>query len=224
MGGRGKFGSTCQCAPVNSFAGAHLFCRDVDSHGNLGWSPVNDLTVLLNRVASGNVAADQLLPLVYEELRRVAAQKMAREMAGHTLQATALVHEAWLRVGGEAQGWQSRWHFFSAAAEAMRRILIDRARSKGAARHGGGLGRVDVDDVEIAAPAAESELLDVHEALDGFAVHYPQRAELVKLRYFVGLKIKESAEVLGISEATAKRWWAYARAWLSEEIRSQQGR
>ena len=177
--------------------------------------PVDDLTLLLNRASGdGGIAAERLLPLVYQKLRQVAADKMRHEAAGQTLQATALVHEAWLRVGGETQGWQSRWHFFSAAAEAMRRILIDRARSKRAERHGGRLERVDVDGAEILAPAEESELLDVHEALDAFAVHYPQRAELVKLRYFAGLSLEECAAVLGVSLSTAKRQWTYARAWL----------
>ena len=181
--------------------------------------PVDDLTLLLNRASGdGRIAAERLLPLVYQKLRQVAADKMRHEAAGQTLQATALVHEAWLRVGGETQGWQSRWHFFSAAAEAMRRILIDRARSKRAERHGGRLERVDVDGADILAPAEESELLDVHEALDAFAVHYPQRAELVKLRYFAGLTLPEAAEVLGISTPTAERHWALARVWLFREI------
>jgi RNA polymerase sigma factor (TIGR02999 family) len=181
---------------------------------------VNDLTLLLNRITSGNMAAGQLLPLVYEELRQVAAQKMAREGAGQTLQATALVHEAWLRVGGEAQSWQSRAHFFGAAAEAMRRILIDRARTKRAVRHGGKLERVDVDEVEIAAPADEEELFQVHEALDDFAVHHPPKAELVKLRYFAGLTLEEAAEVMGIGSATATRYWVFARVWLFRKLKA----
>ena len=180
---------------------------------------MDDLTQLLNRASDGGrITADQLLPLVYQKLRQVAAEKMNHEASGHTLQATALVHEAWLRVGGEAQGWQNRWHFFSAAAEAMRRILIDRARSKRAERHGGGLKRVDVDAVEITAPAEEAELFEVHESLDGLAAGHPQKAELVKLRYFVGLTMAEAAEVLGISLATAERHWAIARVWLFREI------
>jgi RNA polymerase sigma factor (TIGR02999 family) len=134
------------------------------------------------------------------------------------LQATALVHEAWIRVGGENHGWQSRWQFFSAAAEAMRRILIDRARRKRAQRHGGGLERLNLNEVEIAAPAEESELLAVHETLDDFARHHPDKAELVKLRYFAGLPLAEAAEVIGISPATAKRHWAFARMWLFREI------
>ena len=188
---------------------------------------MDDLTQLLNHASDGGrISADQLLPLVYQKLRQVAAEKMANEAAGHTLQATALVHEAWLRVGGEAQGWQNRWHFFSAAAEAMRRILIDRARSKRAERHGGGLKHVDIDGVdglEIAAPAEESELFEVHESLDRFATLYPQKAELVKLRYFAGLTLPEAAELLGISTPTAERHWAIARVWLFREISRQRG-
>jgi RNA polymerase sigma factor (TIGR02999 family) len=187
---------------------------------------MDDLTRILNQLSGdGKVSADQLLPLVYQKLRQVAAEKMSREPAGQTLQATALVHEAWLRVGGEAQGWQNRWHFFSAAAEAMRRILIDRARSKRAERHGGNLERVNVEDVEIAAPVGEDELFDVHESLDRFAEHHPQKAELVKLRYFAGLTMAEAAEVLGISKPTAERHWAFAKVWLFREIsrRKQSG-
>jgi RNA polymerase sigma factor (TIGR02999 family) len=186
---------------------------------------VDDLTRILNQVSGdGKIGADQLLPLVYQKLRQVASDKMKSEAPGNTLQATALVHEAWLRVGGEAQGWQSRWHFFSAAAEAMRRILIDRARSKRAVKHGGGLERVDVDGVEIAAPAEESELLDVHEALDAFAAKHPTKAELVKLRYFAGLTLPEAAEVIGISTPTAERHWAFARVWLFREISRKRGK
>ena len=183
---------------------------------------MNDLTVLLNRLSGErDVSAEQLLPLVYEELRQVAARKMARETPGQTLQATALVHEAWMRVGGDNQSWENRAHFFGAAAEAMRRILIDRARSKRAGLNGGGLERVDIGDVEIVAEVPDDELLAVHEALDKFAAHDAQKAELVKLRYFAGLTIHEAAEVLGISAPTAKRYWAYARAWLLREISRQ---
>jgi RNA polymerase sigma factor (TIGR02999 family) len=190
----------------------------LDSHSARMPSVTSDLTLLLNRISSGNIPAEDLLPLVYQELRHVAAQKMRGQSPGHTLQATALVHEAWLRVGAEAHEWQNRAHFFGAAAEAMRRILIDRARSKAAIRHGGGLERVDLDDVEIAMPAEESEMLDVHESLDEFARHHPGKAELVKLRYFAGLTIEEAAEVLGISTPTAKRHWAFAKMWLFTEI------
>ena len=180
---------------------------------------MDDLTQLLNDLSGQrNVPADQLLPLVYQELRRVAAQKMARETPGQTLQATALVHEAWMRVGGEGQSWENRAHFFGAAAEAMRRILVDRARSKRAERHGGHQERVNIDELEIIAPVKDDELLEVHETLDRFAVEHPEKAELVKLRYFAGLTIDEAADVLGISAPTAKRYWAYSRAWLFREI------
>ncbi len=180
---------------------------------------MDDLTSLLNRVPGDDIAAEELLPLVYRELRRLAAQKMAHEPAGHTLQATALVHEAWMRVSAEAHGWQSRRQFFGAAAEAMRRILIDRARSKRAQRHGGGQERIDIDEIEIIVEVQDDELLAVHEALDRFATRDAQKAELVKLRYFAGLTIEEAADLLGISTPTAKRYWSYARAWLFREIR-----
>jgi RNA polymerase sigma factor (TIGR02999 family) len=183
---------------------------------------MNEVTRILDRVQQGDpTAAEELLPLVYEELRKLAAHRMAGEPAGQTLQATALVHEAWLRlVGKESPQFQNRAHFFGAAAEAMRRILVDSARRKLAARHGGGQLREDIDGLEIAAPSGEDELLAVHEALEKFATIDPPKAELVKLRYFAGLKIEEAAEVLGISEATAKRWWTYARAWLHTEIKA----
>ncbi len=182
---------------------------------------------MLQRLEQGDSqAADELLPLVYEELRKLASAKMAREPGGQTLQPTALVHEAWLRLGGDDQpDWQNRAHFFASAAGAMRRILIDRARRRRTQRHGGGLERVDVNDpaLGIAAPAADDELLAVHEALDRLAAHDARRAELVKLRYFAGLTIDQAAEVLGISVPTAKRDWTYARAWLFKEIsRSRQ--
>lgn len=168
-------------------------------------------------------AANRLLPLVYEELRQLAAQKMARENPGQTLQATALVHEAWLRLSGDRQNtWQSRAHFFAAAAEAMRHILIDNARRKNALRHGGQAERVnlDLDSLELAAGMEDEQLLALHEALDALAVRDAVKAELVKLRFFVGLTMAEAAEVLGISEPTVKRYWAYARAWLFREIKN----
>ncbi len=188
----------------------------------IGSTMANDLTLLLNRINSGEMAAGQLLPLVYQELRQLAAQKMARESPGQTLQPTALVHEAWLRVGGGERNWQSRAHFFGAAAEAMRRILIDRARTRSAARHGGNLERVDVESVEIAVPSDDEELIHVHEALDDFAVHYPQKAELVKLRYCAGLTLEEVAEVMGISAPTATRYWVFVRVWLFRKIQRSQ--
>jgi len=184
---------------------------------------VSEVTQILEAIQRGDAnAEDELLPLVYDELRRVAAGKMAHEAPGHTLQPTALVHEAWLRlIGNENPRWENRAHFFGAAAEAMRRILIDNARRKHALRHGGGQQRVPLDDVELAAAAEDDQLLAVHEALDKLAAQDKVKAELVKLRYFVGMTIAEAAEVLGISEPTAKRYWAYARAWLYREITTE---
>lgn len=177
-----------------------------------------DLTLLLGAIQRGEPGAtDDLLTQVYAELRQLARAKMAREQPGQTLQATALVHEAWLRLG-EAR-FENRSHFFAAAAEAMRRILIDRARRKLAARHGSGATHVDADEIEIIAQVEkEDELLAVHEALDALAAHNARKAELVKLRYFAGLTIEEAAEVLGISAPTAKRDWTYAKAWLFRRI------
>jgi RNA polymerase sigma factor (TIGR02999 family) len=182
----------------------------------------SEVTKVLEAIQRGEPnAANQLLPLVYDELRRVAASKMAREAPGQTLQPTALVHEAWLRLAAnENPKWENRAHFFGAAAEAMRRILIDNARRKHALRHGGGQQRLSLDDVDLAAATEEDQLLAVHEALDKLAAQDELKAQLVKLRYFVGLTIAEAAEVLGISEPTAKRYWAYARAWLYREITS----
>jgi RNA polymerase sigma factor (TIGR02999 family) len=183
---------------------------------------MSDVTQILAAIEQGNAqASEELLPIVYNELRRMAAHKMASEPAGHTLQPTALVHEAWLKlVDSPNRSWQNRAHFFGAAAEAMRRLLIARARRKQTQRRGAGAPHVDADEIEIASPAPDDQLLALSEALDRFATLEPQQAELIKLRYFVGLKIEEAAEVLGISEATAKRWWAYARAWLFNEIQS----
>lgn len=183
---------------------------------------MSEVTRILTAIGQGNAkASEELLPLVYNELRRMAAYKMSAEPAGHTLQPTALVHEMWLKlVDSRSQSWQNRAHFFGAAAEAMRRILIARARRKQTQRRGSGAAHLNADEIEIASPVPDEQLLVLNEALDRFAALEPQQAELVKLRYFVGLKIKEAAEVLGISEATAKRWWAYARAWLYDEIQS----
>ena len=168
---------------------------------------------------------DRLLPLVYEELRKLAAHKMAHESPGQTLQATALVHEVWLRLGGGKQpGWNNRTHFFAAAAEAMRHILIDNARRKKAMRHGGELERVslDPDSPELAAGMDDGQLLALNEALERLATHDAAKAELVKLRFFAGLTLTEAAETLGYSTPTAKRHWAYARAWLYREMKSMQ--
>ena len=167
----------------------------------------------------GNSAAD-LLPGLYAELRQLAAAKMARESSAHTLQPTALVHDAWLRLGADRQpAWENRAHFFAAAAETMRRILIDRARQRHALRHGGGQQRLDVDAVEIAGDGpADDQVIAVHEAMAKFAAEEPRKAELVKLRYFGGLTLEEAASALDIPFGTAKRWWSYARAWLYREI------
>jgi RNA polymerase sigma factor (TIGR02999 family) len=185
---------------------------------------VGSMTQVLEAVGAGEEsAAERLLPLVYDELRRLAAARMAREAPGQTLQATALVHEAWLRLAGKEQpNFQSRAHFFAAAAEAMRRILIENARRKRAVRHGGGLQRVDLEPAQLAATKEEEDqLLAVDEALDKFATHHKLEAELVKLRYFVGMTLEEAAEALGISARTADNYWAHARAWLFQEIKRQ---
>ena len=166
-----------------------------------------------------NNAADQLLPLVYEELRQLAARKLANEAAGHTLQPTALVHEAWLRLVGQKNAkFANRAHFFAAAAEAMRRILIERARRKCALRHGGGQQRVDLEQVDLPFASDDDQLLAMNEALDKLAVQHPVEAEVVKLRYFIGLTNEEAAEALGISARTAKYYWTHARAWLYHAI------
>ena len=172
----------------------------------------------------GQADAEGLLAVVYDELRKVAYSKMARERANQTLQPTALVHEAWIRLGGENQpAWANRAHFFSAAAEAMRRILIERARKRQAIRHGGEQQRVEFDDL-VGLPDSmnnDEHVIDLNAALDKFAQEDPEKAELVKLRYFVGMTIEESADTLGISTPTVKRWWAYARSWLYEEMKQE---
>jgi RNA polymerase sigma factor (TIGR02999 family) len=182
-----------------------------------------NVTQLLNAIESGDSqAADQLLPLVYEALRKLATARMANEAEGQTLQPTALVHEAWLKLSGsEHQRWSGRGHFFGAAAEAMRRILIDRARKRHRARHGAGLERVNFDSVDIAVETDDETLLRLNEALEKLAGESPGKAELVKLRYFAGLGLAEAATAQGISLATAKRHWAYARGWLLCELKGQ---
>jgi RNA polymerase sigma factor (TIGR02999 family) len=184
---------------------------------------MSDVTRILDALQRRDPnAADELLPLVYHELRRLAAHKMANEAAGHTLQPTALVHEAWLRLaGGESQRWQNRAHFFAAAAEAMRRILIERARRRQRVRHGGGQERMDIDDVPLLAPESDERLLQVHEALDRLAAEDKLKADVVKLRFFVGLTDREVAEALGLSERTVERYWAYAKLWLFRQIHDQ---
>ncbi len=187
----------------------------------------NDVTHLLHAMIDGNSeAAEQLLPRVYDELRRLAAGKMAAEKPGQTLNATALVHEAYLRLVGSAEGdektWDGRGHFFAAAAEAMRRILIENARRKLRLQHGGGLLRVSISDAEPAAVPSSEEVLALDEALTRFAAEEPEAARVVELRYFAGCSIDEAAEMLGISRATANRHWAYARAWLRCELEAEE--
>jgi RNA polymerase sigma factor (TIGR02999 family) len=186
---------------------------------------MSDVTRILSAIERGDPkAADQLLPLVYDELRRLAASRMAREAAGQTLQATALVHEAYLRLveserrGSSAPEWNSRGHFFAAAAEAMRRILVERARHRQSLKAGGDRQRQELPDIELADAAPRLDLLALHEALTGLEQQNRRRAELVKLRFFTGLTIAEAARALGISESTADNDWAYARSWLRLEI------
>jgi len=180
----------------------------------------NDITRILHEIEHGEKhASEQLLPLVYKELRQLAAHQMARESSNHTLQPTALVHEAYLRlVGGGEQQWENRRHFFSAAAEAMRRILVENARRKQRQRHGGEWQRVDLKGLDVATSAEDEQLLLVNEALAKLEKEDPESAELIKLRFFVGLPNIQAAKILNMSERTAKRNWAYARAWLYEEI------
>jgi RNA polymerase sigma factor (TIGR02999 family) len=182
---------------------------------------MNDATQILSRIESGDAsAAEQLLPLVYDELRKLAAGKLAHEKPGQTLEATALVHEAYVRLvdNDRAQHWDSRGHFFAAAAEAMRRILVERARRRARLKHGGHFERIDLDAIEIATDTAGVDILELDEALSRLAIQHPDKAELVKLRYFAGLTGDEAAAVLGISPATADRHWTFARAWLVREL------
>ena len=185
---------------------------------------MSDVTQILHAIENGEAkAADELLPLVYQELRKLAAHKMSGESPDQTLQPTALVHEAWMRLTGKEHfQWNGRAHFFAAAAEAMRRILIDNARRKRALRHGGGQQRVDILEQDIAASADDEQLLAINEAVDKLAAQDKEKAELVKLRFFVGLTIEETADILAISVPTAKRYWTYARAWLHAEIKDAQ--
>jgi RNA polymerase sigma factor (TIGR02999 family) len=181
---------------------------------------MSDVTRITDRVLQGDTAAaEELLPLVYAELRRLAAQKMASQPADQTLQPTALVHEAYLRlVGSPNPQWHGRAHFFAAAAEAMRHILVDRARRKGRARHGGGLQRLNLENLDLPGPENSDVILAVNEALDKLEEHDKTSADLIKLRFFAGVPNTEAARLLGLSERTAKRTWAYARAWLFREL------
>jgi RNA polymerase sigma factor (TIGR02999 family) len=183
---------------------------------------MSEVTQILSAIAQGDTqAASQLLPLVYDELRKLAAHRLAHQTPGQTLQPTALVHEAYLRLVGDPEGsnWDNRGHFFSAAAEAMRRILVENARRKGRRKHGGDLTRHDLDAAEpVALPEVREDLLALDEALTKLTSVDPQAAQLVQLRYFAGLSIPEAARVLGVSPRTADRLWAFARAWLLREV------
>jgi RNA polymerase sigma factor (TIGR02999 family) len=182
---------------------------------------MSEVTRVLSAIEQGDPsAAEQLLPLVYDELRKLAAQKLTHEKPGQTFQATALVHEAYLRLVDvkQAQPWNSRRHFFAAAAEAMRRILIERARARGSAKRGGRSQRLDIDDLTVASPERPDEILALDEALSRLAAVEPQAAELVHLRYFAGQTMGDAAELLGLSLRSAHRLWAYAKAWLLQEL------
>ena len=181
-----------------------------------------DVTQLLHRIEAGDKqAGKELLPLVYAELRRLAQQKLGNELPGQTLQATALVHEAYLRLGGTDKKWDGRGHFIAAAAESMRRILVERARRKKRVKHGGEQKRVELNE-NVAARDISDDVLAIDSVFDDFASKHPEKAELVKLRFFVGLTNKEAADVLGISTSTADRHWTFARAWLFRELRKDQ--
>lgn len=184
---------------------------------------MSDVTRILAAIENGDArAADQLLPLVYEELRRLAAAKMSQEKPGQTLQATALVHEAYIRlVGAQNQNWSGRTHFFTAAAEAMRRILIDNARRKQRLKHGGDRQKVNLTDAEYASEKSSDELIALDEALTRLAEIDKTKADLVKLRYFAGLSLEQAAAVLNLPERTAKRYWAHARAWLYKQVTAE---
>jgi RNA polymerase sigma factor (TIGR02999 family) len=186
---------------------------------------MGDITQLMgNMSGNGQQAADELLPLVYEELRRLATARMADESDTSILQPTALVHEAWLRLAGSGEtNWKSRSHFFAAAAEAMRRILIERARRKHSLKRGANARRIDLDRVDMAVGVDETVLLMINDALEKLAAEDPSAAELVKLRFFVGMDYTQAANVLGISERSAKRCWSFARTWLFRELSLQAG-
>jgi RNA polymerase sigma factor (TIGR02999 family) len=186
---------------------------------------MSELTEIIQRLERGDPkAAEELLPLVYQQLRRLAAYHMTKQPPGHTLQPTALVHEAWLKLAGSTpQPWKGRKHFFSTAAEAMRQILVDRARKKKAQRRGGGRERVGLEDLEVAGPAPDDRLLAVNDAIEQFAIEAPSKAEVVKLKFFVGLKDREIAGVLGLTERTVQRYWAYSQVWLFDYMTRKEG-
>jgi len=181
---------------------------------------MSDVTLILDAISRGeSLASDTLLPLVYDELRKMAAARMLQESAGHTLQPTALVHEAWLRLGGgQDQSWQNRAHFFGAAAEAMRRILIDNARRKSAVKHGGGQERLNIDDLELGTSLPDEKVLMVNAALEQLEQEHPERAKIVILKYFGGMTNEEISKTLGIGERTVYRHWLCAKVWLFDKL------
>jgi RNA polymerase sigma factor (TIGR02999 family) len=184
----------------------------------------DDITLVLQAVEEGEQSSERLLPMVYEELRKLAHARMANERAGHTLQATALVHEAWLRLAGSGeQEWSNKAHFFAAAAEAMRRVLIDRGRSKQAVRHGGGWKRIGFEFIDRPAEAPDDTLMLVSEAVDALATEDPKAAEFVKLRFFAGLTVEEASLALGVTDRTGRRYWRFARVWLFEQLNREGG-
>lgn len=198
----------------------------VGAGGRVCSTSVDEITRVLQALEQGDAqAADRLLPLVYDQLRRLAAQKLAHEAAGQTLQPTALVHEAYLRLigTGDEPSWQGRGHFFAAAAEAMRRVLVENARRKHRHKRGGGLRRISLDEAVVVASERSADLLALDEALDLLAAEDAAKAELVKLRFFAGLSLEEAARCLGISRATASRYWTYARAWLYDRLQGDDG-
>ena len=181
---------------------------------------MSDITLMLEAISAGdNHASEQLLPAVYDELRRLAAARMSQEAAGHTLQPTALVHEAWLRlVGGQKQSWENRAHFFGAAAEAMRRILIERARRKSRLKRGSGQALLDIADLDVATAMPDDKVLLVDEALEQLKLEDPEKAKIVMLKFFAGLTNEQAAEILNVNERTVRRQWEFAKAWLFERI------
>jgi RNA polymerase sigma factor (TIGR02999 family) len=221
----GVFLGDVSLPPDRTVARAILWSMPYNTHARTIFRPeslhMTDVTRILSQIESGDSsAAEKLLPLVYDELRKLAAAKMAQEKPDQTLQATALVHEAYIRLVDvdKVRHWESRGHFFAAAAEAIRRILVENARKKGRIRHGGGRDRVDLEDVASLAAEPTDGLLALDEALAKFAILEPAKAEFTKLRYFAGFSIDEAADLLGISRTTAKRYWTYARAWLLAEL------
>lgn len=181
---------------------------------------MEEVTVILSRLETGEASSEELLAAVYDELRRLAQSKMAGERQGHTLQATALVHEAWLRLGGDIQKqWENRRHFFGAAAEAMRRILVDHARKRNTGKRGGGAVKIELMESLLQVESPSEELVAVHEALEQLEVEDPQAAELVKMRYFIGLTMQQAADTLGLKKRTAEGIWEFGRAWLKRRLR-----